>query len=330
VPATIQDVARRAGVSITTVSRVLNRSPHPVSAAVRARVETAASELDFRPSSLARGLAGRGTRTLALVVPDIANPYYPRLSRGVEDLASEHGYAVLVCNTDHQQAKLSLYLRLLREKRVDGVLLAGGGHEDPGDVEALAEAGLTVQAIGRHPLRVPSVRIDNLEAARAATTHLAARDRRRIAFVGGPALHTTVADRRAGYRAALEAAGLRPEPGLEVEVGFGPADGERAAAGLLARPNRPDAVVAFNDYLAIGLMHHLFRQGIDVPGEVAVVGFDDIPLAGYFRPSLTSVAVPAYELGAQATVRLLRQLAGEPVEAVVWLPTQIAERESSG
>src|SRR5919204_5905324 len=133
-PTTIRDVALRAGVSIATVSRVLNRSDHPVRAALRERVETAAHELDFRPSSLARGLAGRDTRSLALVVPDIANPYYPRLLRGVEDVASAHGYALMVCNTDYRTDKLAVYLRLLREKRVDGILLAGGGHEEPSDV----------------------------------------------------------------------------------------------------------------------------------------------------------------------------------------------------
>lgn len=328
-PATIQDVARRAGVSIATVSRVLNRGPHPVSPAARARVEQAARELDFRPSSLARGLAGRETRTLALVLPDIANPYYPLLSRGMEDVASAHGYAVLICNTDYRPDKLALYLRLLREKRVDGALLAGGGHEDPADLAALAEAGLVLQAIGRHPLAVPSVRIDNLAAARAATAHLVAGGRRRIAFIGGPAEHTTVADRRAGYRAALTQAGLADDPDLEIEAGFGLADGERAAARLATLAAPPDGIFAFNDYLAIGAIHHLFAAGLAVPGSVAVVGFDDIPLAPYCRPSLSSVQVPAYDLGAAATEALLRQLGGQPVEPVVWLPTRIVVRESS-
>jgi LacI family transcriptional regulator len=328
---TIQDVARRAGVSIATVSRVLNRSAHPVRAAVRERVEAAARELDFRPSSLARGLAGRETRTLALVVPDIANPYYPRLSRGVEDVASAHGYALIVCNTDHQAGKLAVYVRLLREKRVDGVLLAGGGHEEAADAPAGAELAtrVPVQTIGRHPLEAPSVRIDNVEAGRGATNHLLERGRERIAFVGGPAEHTTVADRRQGYRQALRAAGLGLSPSLELETGFSPADGESAAHRLMELTRRPDAVFAMNDHLAIGVMHAMVEAGLRVPDDLVLIGFDDIPLAPYLRPSLSSVAVPAYELGSAAAERLLRQLAGDTVTGTVWLGTRIIERQSS-
>lgn len=326
---TIQDVARRAGVSIATVSRVLNRSNHPVRPEVRARVEAAARELDFRPSALARGLAGRETRTLALVVPDIANPYYPRLSRGAEDVASAHGYALIVCNTDHRVDKLELYLRLLREKKVDGILLAGGGHEDPSDLAALAAAGLPLHAVGRHPLRAPSVRIDNVAAARAAAEHLLGLPRRRVAFVGGPSHHTTFADRRRGYRQALVAAGLPPRRQLEVEAEPTPAGGERAAERLLGLRQRPDAVFAANDYLAVGLMHAFRLAGLRVPDDIAVIGFDDIPLAPYLTPSLSSVAVPAYELGAAAAERLLRQLSGAEVEDVLWLPTRVVPRAST-
>lgn len=329
-PPTIRDVARRAGVSIATVSRVLNRADHPVRPEVRARVEAAARALDFHPSSLARGLAGRETRTLALVVPDIANPYYPRLSRGAEDVASAHGYAVLVCNWDHRPEKLAVYLRLLHEKRVDGVLLAGGGQERPDDLAALAGGELPIEAIGRQPLAAPSVRIDNVAAGRDATAHLLERGQRRIAFLGGPSGHTTAADRRDGYRQALEAAdGLRSAD-LELEAGLSPEAGARAAAALLRRDPLADAVFAFNDLLAIGLIHGLLAAGRRVPEDVAVIGFDDIPLAPYLRPSLSSVAVPAYELGSTAAERLLRRLAGESDDETIWLPTRIVARESSG
>ena len=327
--ATIQDVARRAGVSIATVSRVLNRADHPVSAAVRARVEQAARELDFQPSSLARGLAGRETRTLGLLVPDIANPYYPRLSRGVEDVASAHGYAVIVCNTDHAADKLQLYVRLFREKRVDGVLLAGGGQEQADVLAELVGSGLPLEAVGRQALDLPSVRIDNVAAGRAAVAHLVAGGRRLVAFVGGPSAHTTVADRRAGFRQALAAAGLERRSDLELEAGLRAEDGLQAAGTLLGRAPRPDGVFAFNDYLAIGLIHGLLEAGLCVPDDVAVIGFDDIPLAPFIHPSLSSVKVPAYELGAAATERLLRRLAGQPDEPIVWLPTQVVARASS-
>jgi LacI family transcriptional regulator len=262
-------------------------------------------------------------------VPDIANPYYPDLSRGAEDVASAHGYALIICNTDHRAAKLQVYLRLLKEKRVDGVLLAGGGHEDTAEVEALAGVGLPIHAIGRHPLDAPAVRIDNVEAGRLATKHLLDRGRSRIAFLGGPSAHTTVADRRRGYEQALSAAGLRSDAGLELEVRFSPADGGRAAQSLLAASTAFDGIFAFNDYLAIGAINMLIQAGRRVPEDVAVIGFDDIPLAAYFCPSLSSVAVPAYELGSVAADRLIRQLGGECVTDTVWLSTRVVPRQST-
>jgi LacI family transcriptional regulator len=329
VPTTIQDVARLAGVSIATVSRVLNRSAHPVRSEVRERVEAAARELDFRPSALARGLAGRETRMLALVLPDVSNPYYPRLLRGAEDAASAEGYALIVCNTDYDPAKVALYVKLLREKHVDGVLVGGGGHDQPADLVQLVDAGVPIQAIGRHALAVASVRIDNLAAGRAATRHLLERGCSRVAFVGGSFTHTTVADRRAGYRQALREAGMDREAQFELEADFTPAGGAEAGRRLLGLSPCPDGVFAANDHLAVGLLHALQAAGRRIPQDVAVIGFDDIPLAQFLRPALSSVAVPAYELGAQAVQRLMRQMRGEQVPDTAWLETRVVAREST-
>jgi LacI family transcriptional regulator len=188
---------------------------------------------------------------------------------------------------------------------------------------------LPLLAIGRHPLDAPSVRIDNVGAGRAATVHLIERGRRRIAFVSGLATQTTVADRRQGYRQALQAAGLLTDQQLEVETDPSPPGGEQAVARLLKLPRPPDAVFAFNDNLAVGVMHALARAGRRVPDDVAVIGFDDTPLAPYFVPSLSSVAVPAYELGANAAGRLLRLLAGQQIEPTLWLETHVVERSST-
>ncbi|MCC7107544.1 MAG: LacI family DNA-binding transcriptional regulator [Chloroflexi bacterium] len=324
---TIRDVAVRAGVSIATVSRVLNRSDHPVRLDVRERVLRAAAELDFHPSSLARALAGRDTRTLALVVPDIANPYYPRLSRGAEDVASGHGYALLICNTDYSAAKLDEYLRILRDKRVDGVLLAGGGNEQNGAIGALAGASLPIVAVGRHALDAPAVRIDNVLAAEMATSHLLALGRRRIAVLGGPRDHTTVADRLAGYRRALGRVGLAPA--RELEGDFTPRSGQQAVAQLLTGSCLPDGLFCANDSMAIGALVQFRRAGVRIPEDVAIVGFDDVPLAEYVEPGLTSVAVPAYELGATAATMLVSRLSGRAVDTVVWLRTTVVVRGST-
>ena len=326
---TIRDVAVRAGVSIATVSRVLNRVEYPIRSAIRERVLRAAEELDFRPSSVARALAGRETRTLALVVPDIANPYYPRLARGAEDVASQQGYALLICNTDYSDQKLAIYVGILRDKRVDGVLLAGGGSEHEAVLAELSASGLPMVAVGRHPLDVPSVRIDNVRAGQAATEYLLKLGRRRIAFLGGPRDHTTVLDRRLGYRRALRQAGLRPTPALELEGDFTPQAGERAARRLLEARRRPDGLFVLNDNMAIGALEVFKQRGVRVPREIAVIGFDDLPLAGYVEPSLSSVAVPAYELGATAARLLIQRLRGQEVRPVVWLATSIVERAST-
>ena len=266
---------------------------------------------------------------LALVLPDISNPYYPRLLRGAEDAASAEGYALIVCNTDYSSEKVGLYLKLLREKHVDGVLLGGGGHEQPMDLAQLAESGVPVQAIGRHALAVASVRIDNLAAGRAATRHLLERGCRRIAFVGGSFSHTTVADRRAGYGQALREAGFEREARLEIEADFTPAGGAEAGRRLLQLDPLPDGIFAANDHLAIGLIHALEEGDRRIPGDAAVIGFDDIPVARFLHPALSSVAVPAYELGAQAVQRLMRQMRGEPVPDTAWLETRVIAREST-
>jgi LacI family transcriptional regulator len=266
---------------------------------------------------------------LALVLPDVSNPYYPRLLRGAEDAASAEGYALIVCNTDYSPEKVALYVKLLREKRVDGVLFGGGGHDQPTDLAQLVEAGVPIQAIGRHALAVASVRIDNLAAGRAATRHLLERGCRRVAFVGGSFGHTTVADRRAGYGQALGEAAFERNPQRELEADFTPAGGAEAACRLLQLSPYPDGIFAANDHLAVGLIHALQAAGRRVPDDVAVIGFDDIPVAQFLHPALSSVAVPAYELGAQAVQRLMRQMRGEQVPDTAWLETRVIAREST-
>lgn len=329
--ATIQDVAARAGVSISTVSRVLNDTGYPMRPETRQRVLEAIEALDFRPSPLARGLLGKSTRTIGLVIPDISNPYYPLLSRGVEDVASEHDYTVIFGNTDRNRAKLRRYLEVLREKQADGIIFAGGGIENEGEPLPLEELGNRVVLVGRHRWPFPSVQVDNIRAAYRATSHLIDLGHRRIAYIGGPTTLTSARDRLKGYRQAMAELGAGVEEALIREGDFGFESGYTAALSLLKTPGaRPTAIFAANDRMALAAMAAAFDVGRRVPEELAVVGFDDTPTARYVRPPLTTVSLPSYEMGASAAQLLLKLLAGEPTEEVLWLPTQLVVRQSSG
>ncbi|MGE5620078.1 MAG: LacI family DNA-binding transcriptional regulator [Sphingomonadaceae bacterium] len=331
--ATIQDVAARAGVSITTVSRVLNDTGYPMRPETRRRVIEAIEALDFRPSPLARGLLGKSTSTIGLIIPDISNPYYPLLSRGVEDVASEHGYTVIFCNTDRNLAKLRSYLEVLREKQADGIIFAGGGIETDGEHLTPDEIGDRVVLIGRHRWPLPSVQIDNTRAAYEATSHLIALGHRRIAYLGGPTALTSARDRMKGYRQAmLELVGAGPWETLIREGDFGFESGYQAILSLLSQAvgQRPTAIFAANDQMALGVLAAARDLGTAVPEELAVVGFDDIPAGRYVRPSLTTVALPTYEMGASAARLLLQLLAGDTTEQTILLPTQLVVRQSSG
>jgi LacI family transcriptional regulator len=329
-PATVVDVARRARVSIATVSRVLTGSRHPVGEATRRRVLAAAGALDYSPSDIARGLLQRATRTIGLVIPDIANPYYPELARGVEDAAREAGYAVIFSNTDRDHERIARAIRVLRQKRVDGLIFAGGGSQQRTLPDGIDRFGAPVVAIGSHHLPFPSVRIDNWQASYAAVSHLIETGRRRVACVAGPPQSTTVGERVQGYQQALEMRRL-PAPAHWLRYGdFGAASGYHEARALLEAAAPPDAILALNDRMAIGVLAAAADLKVRVPEDLGVVGFDDIPLASYLRPPLTTVRIPAYEMGAAAIRLLLAGIAGRPHPRAVRLEARLIVRGSTG
>lgn len=322
---TIRDVARLAGVSPATVSRVLSGSNHPVREDTRRRVLEAAQRLAYYPNRLARSLLRRETAVVGLLVPDVSNPYYAAVLRGIEDVAHQHGLAVILCNTDRDPAKQRQYLRTLLEHRVDGVVAAGGTLT----VEDLrmVDGRVPVVAVGRHPARVPSVRVNNVEAARQACRHLLELGHVRVACLAGPASSLTARDRVRGYLAALREAGIQPDERWLVWSEFTAEGGYRATRELLARC-RVSAVVASNDQMALGALRALWEEGLQVPEDVSVVGFDDTPAAAVSVPALTTVAVPTYEMGRRTLELLLAVRAGRRAANVV-LPTELRVREST-
>lgn len=329
---TIRDVAARAGVSVATVSRVVNHSPHRVSPATRRRVASAVRSMGYHANIIAQGLKQRRTRTIALIVPDISNPFFPAIARGIEDRAQERGYAVLLCNTYEDLARERTYLDLLRKRMIDGLIFATIG-SNTRHLRTLRDERLPVVLVARGVDGVPidAVLVDNFRGEFEATSHLISLGHRRIVHIAGPASLHVAAERRRGYLRALEAAGV-PEQDAVVAEGDFSSDGGREAARALLKQNRPfTAVAAANDLMAIGAMEALRHAGKRVPDDVAVVGFDDITFASLVSPALTTVAQPKYRMGQLAMDRLLELMDGSdagPRQTV--LPPKLVVRESCG
>jgi len=331
--ATIADVARRARVSIATVSRVLSPGPvpHPVHSETAARVRAAAASLDYIPSALARGLASRRSGLLGFLVPSLADPHYPQIARGAEDVARLAGLSLLVCNTLGDADRAANYLRLLRSRHVDALIVSGGSTLTSATLAAIVDSHLPAVLIGRPATdeRLTYVCVDNRAAAHEATLHLLDTGRSRVVHLAGPRSQTTMADRAVGYSEALAERGLPPML-LETD---GTAKGALVAMrSLLDRParDRPDAVFAAADRMALAAMAAASDAGVPVPRDLAVMGFDDLALDAYLRPSLSSVAQPARELGDAAMRTALRLVAGESVRPIVLQARPVLRDSTAG
>ncbi|HEX6988297.1 MAG TPA: LacI family DNA-binding transcriptional regulator [Bacillota bacterium] len=330
---TIHDVARRSGVSVATVSRVLNGRPG-VAAPTRDRVLAAMHSLGYRPNSVARSLVSAQTRTLGLLIPDITSPFLPDLVRGAEDTARVRGYTVVLVNTDQDPARERTALATLVEKRVDGVVFVSAdvGNEA---LEALSALGRPViLAATRAPGdRLPAVLIDNVQAAHDAAIHLIEHGHRRIGLISGP-LSDRIAGkpRFEGYARALAEAGIPFDPSLIEQGDYRFASGYEAARRLLDLDPPPTAVFAASDEMAVGAVNAALDRGLAVPGDLAVMGFDGVPIADMIRPRLSTVVQPIHAMGARATERLLDRLElgrwDEP--AATLLPYRLRRAASCG
>lgn len=329
----MKDVASLAGVAVGTVSNVLNH-PNLVRPLTRARVEAAMEQLGFIPNGSARQLRAGRSRCLGLVVLDVTNPFFTEVARGAEDYAQAAGYAVILCNSDEADDKERRYLRVLEEQRVRGILITPVHGRAP-ELRRIRERGTPVVLLDRPGSAGQcSVAVDDRRGGEIAVSHLLGLGHRRIALVNGPVAIRQCADRRRGALRAVERAGLDPAAVLtEVTV---PAMNARAGAAaadeLLGRGPRPTAVFGTNDMLALGLLRRLGQAGVAVPGDLAVVGYDDIEFAADAAVPLTSVRQPKYQLG-RAAAELLLDEADRPDQhehrRIVFKPELVA-RASSG
>jgi LacI family transcriptional regulator len=327
---TIRDVAQRAGVSTMTVSRVLNSTGY-VSQPTRQRVETAIATLGYVPNTLARSLRSKRTKTLALVLTDITNPFFTTLARGVEDVASDHGFTVIFCNTDESIDAQEEYLTVLVQKQVDGVLLVPAS-DAPAPIHFLQQQGIAVVVVDRQVpgLAVDLVRGESTQAAYELTTQLLKLGHQQIAMLAGPVDVSTARDRVDGYRRAYAAAGQRVPESLIFQDAYTVAGGERMARLALAVTPRPTALFAANNFIAIGAYHVLREHGLSVPTDLSLVAFDDLPHSLAWEPFLTVATQPADLIGRKATELLLARLCAEapaPPQEIV-LPTRVIIRRS--
>lgn len=328
---TIADVAKHAGVSKMTVSRVINDSGY-ISQETRKRVESAIAELGYVPNALARGLRFKQTHTIGLIVTDITNPFFTTLARGVEDVAYEHNFSVFFCNTDESADEETQYINVLIQKQVDGLLVVPT-ERTPESIEFLNTHAVPFVLLDRHvpDHQVDVVRCDSDQGAYDLVQHLLDLGHTRIAGLSGSASVTTSRDRINGYQRAMSDAGLEHEAHRAYFTSFTVEGGYESAQQALSEPERPTALFAANNFIAIGALRALRDAKLRVPDDISVVSFDDFPASILLDPFMTIVEQPAYEMGRRATKLLFERLNDEgpdgPQEIV--LPTKLHIRKSS-
>ena len=328
----IYEVARRAGVSTATVSRVLGR-PDMVAEETRRKVQRAVDALGYTPNSAAKHLRTLRSRKLLVTVPDISNPFFALILQGIEETAQREGYAVLLGDTQHDPQREEGYAAILKRKEADGLIFLG--HRLPSEAASLVQSmpgrAPVVNGCEFNPaLGIPSVHIDNAKAAGDAMAHLYGLGHRRVGIVTGPLVSPLSRDRLRGATAGAKKAGAAD--GLVVLHGdFSIESGKTAGERLLSRSKRPTAVFCFNDEMAIGVIEAAREAGVRVPGDLSIVGFDDIRFARYLDPPLTTIAQPMREIGERTARLLLEILDGSTTAPVsVTLPHKLVVRASTG
>jgi LacI family transcriptional regulator len=326
---TVKDVARRAGVSTATVSHVINETRF-VSEELRAKVYQAMEALDYRPNAIARSLRRKETQNIGMIIPDVAYPFLAEVARGLEDRGFALGYSAILCESNSDLEREATCIDLLQAKRVDGIVFIAAG-ESSSHVRTLVERGVPVVVCDRElpGVEVDTVIADNVGSGRQATEHLIRLGHRRIGCIAGPRELCISNRREDGYKRALKEHGIPVDKDLIVRGDFRCRGGYEAMRELLAFDERPTAVFACNDLMAMGAICAASKRRLRIPEDIAIVGCDDIALAAFTNPSLTTVAQPKHEMGAVAVDMLVGRIADRsesPTKRV--LPTELVIRDS--
>ncbi|MDX3774219.1 LacI family DNA-binding transcriptional regulator [Chromatiaceae bacterium AAb-1] len=328
---TIRIVSKLAGVSTATVSRAL-KNPQLVSPDTRQRVMQAVQTAGYRPNQLARNFSSGKAYAMVVLVPNVANPFFSRVIRGIEQEAQACGYAVLLGDTQGSVSREQEYARMGLTSQADGLIQLDSRYPFSDEDRELASTVPFVNACERiaEPAGYPVVELDNRGAARALTQHLLDLNLTRLAVITGPANSPIVRARLAGMQDALLAAGLMLNPAALAEGNFSMQSGHDAALQLLQQSERPQAIFCMNDEMAIGAMRCLRQQGLRIPQDIAIAGFDNIEYAAFTEPGLTTIDQPAEQLGRQAMRALYQLMQGKPLaQQHIVLPYQLVVRDST-
>ncbi len=327
---THKDVAARAGVSVATVSYVLNNGPRPVAKETRVKVEEAIAALGYYPNEVARSLRLQQSSTIGIIIPNITNPVFAEIAHSVESVCTQEGFLVLLCNSERQHDREVRFVQMLRAKQVDGVVITP--HTDPlGLIAPLQQARIPVVVLEHDLPGIHCIALDELAGGRIGTEHLITLGHRRIGLIKRQATSALSSQRFTGYRQALTAAQIPFDPQLVIECGFGPAAAAQAMQQLLAIADPPTAVFTHNDVLAIGALSAIYNAGLAVPSDISVVGYDDITSAAYLIPPLTTVRSPKAEMGVLAGRTLLQLVKDQAAlsPTTVTLPIELVVRAST-
>lgn len=326
---TIQDVAQLAGVSVATVSRVLNNSSS-VAQKTRETVLDAIKKLNYQPNLLGRNLRRMETRMILVLLPNISNPFYSRLVKGMEDVAHKNGYNVMLCNTDSDKSREIMYLELLKNKLSDGVIFMAPELSKE-ELSAIGKDYPVVQCCEyKEGASVSHVSIDNFQAAYRAVKHLLGLGHKKIGLISCQNSFVSTIRREEGYKRALEEAGIAVEKELVKYGDYGFKSGLRAAKEMFSMKEKPTAIFSISDVMAIGVLKAAVESGLSIPDDIAVAGFDNISFASMYDPPLTTVSQPKYDLGCEAMDLLLKLIKGELKEPRdVFLEHNLIIREST-
>lgn len=331
----IKDVAKKAGVSPTTVSRVINNSDHPVSDRTRKLVESAIEELNFEPNRLAQGLINNKSNIIGVIVHDISDPYFAEILKGIEEIISHHEYIINIYNTFRDIDKELKAVNTLRALGADGIVFAGGSLLDKNYeekmnwyIDQLKNNGSIVVGVASHPFSIKNMRIGNKLAAGMITEYLYNNGHKKIAYINGPEIISTTKERLEGFKNVMKSRDILDEA-LIIDGDFSFEGGREAALKLLELKDRVSAVVAANDESALGLIWELRNRGVKVPDEISVVGIGNVPASKYSYPPLTTISLPIREIGLQVGKYLISELEDKPqLEDNHSTSLSLVERES--
>ena len=328
---TLAQVAQAAGVSVSTASRALSNSDHPISQVTRERIIRLAADMDYQPNLVARSLRTDNTHTIGIIVENILSPFIPPIVRGIQDFLTPAGYFSIIINADQSPALEVDSIRALNNRQIDGIIFVAPWHRSPEEVGGMTRKPHVF--VHRHfgSYCPNSVLADDRRGAHLAVSHLARLGHRRIAFISGPFDWDASHFRRLGYQEELACLGIEYDANLVIEGDWEVDSGYAAVGRLLALASPPTAIFAGNDLMALGVIRALVRAGRRVPGDVAVVGYDDRELAAYVEPAITTIRLPCYQMG-QASAQVLLQMvkgevtAKEPIEVM----GELVVRDSCG